>query len=118
MVRRLPCERPDHVVGLDAFDLDDGPAHGVHCRMDRLDLRDQIVRHGGPIGLVFGVQVVPEGLTLGIEHARDVVGRHLLAQHAQHGDEPAQRSGRLARRRAQIGQRVIRAIQVARPIEQ
>ena len=118
MVRRLPCERPDHVVGLDAFDLDDGPAHGVHCRMDRLDLRDQIVRHGGPIGLVFGVQVVPEGLTLGIEHARDVVGRHLLAQHAQHGDEPAQRSGRLARRRTQIGQRVIRAIQVARPIEQ
>ncbi len=106
MLCGLACERADDIVGLDALDFDDGPAECPYRRVDGLDLGHQIIRHGGPIRLVFGVQVVPEGLTLGIEDARNVVGRNLLAQRAQHSDESADRSGGLAGSGSQVRQRM------------
>ncbi len=79
MLAGVARQRADHIVGLDTLDFDDRPAQRPHRGMDRFDLCHQILRHGGTIGLVFGVKVVAKRLTLGIEDARQVVGRDLLA---------------------------------------
>ena len=66
------CGRPggegaDDVVGLDAVDHQQGPAGGPYCRVNGLDLTDQVFRHGRTVGLVFGEPVIAEGLALGVE---------------------------------------------------
>ena len=89
-------KRRDHVVGFDPGDFNDRPAKRPNRFMNRLNLAPKIVRHCGPICLVFGKQVVPKRLTLGIENAGDVPRFHLLPQHVQHRNEAAQRARRLA----------------------
>ncbi len=42
---RLHRQRADHVVGFDAFDHQDRPAHRAHRFVYRFDLPDQVVRH-------------------------------------------------------------------------
>jgi len=65
----LSRQRADHIVGLDAVDHQDRPAAGGDAGVDRLDLQAQVVGHRRPVGLVFGVPVVAEGLALGVENA-------------------------------------------------
>ena len=60
-------QRADHIVGLDALDHDQRPAHGAHHAMNRLDLRPQVLGHRGAIGLVLGVELVPKRLSRCIE---------------------------------------------------
>ena len=67
--RRLPRQRADHIVGLDAVDHQDRPAASGDAGVDWLDLKTQIVRHRRPIGLVLRIPVVAEGLAFGIEDA-------------------------------------------------
>jgi hypothetical protein len=47
-----------------------------------------------------------------------MLGRELLAQLLHHRDEAVQRAGRKAVRSAQVGQRVIGAVEVARPVDE
>jgi hypothetical protein len=108
--RRPPGERRDHVVRLDALDLDHRPAERPRGLVDRLDLQGEVVGHRLAVGLVLGVHVVAEGLSLGVEHAREIVRMDLLAQRAQHADESADRPGRLAARGPQIRKRVESAV--------
>jgi hypothetical protein len=114
----LHGQRADHVVGLDALDHQDRPAHVAHHLVDRLDLLAQVFRHRGARGLVLGVHIVAEGLALGVEHAGDVGGREVGAQAAQHVDHAVHRAGRVAVRAAQVGQRVEGAIQVAGTVDE
>ena len=103
-------ERRNHVVGFDAFNLDDRPAQRTHCCADRLNLAAEIVWHCGPIRLVFGKKIIAKRLTLGIENAREMLRFDLLPQYVQHRNEAAKRAGRLAARGAQIRQRVVCAV--------
>ena len=56
----------------------------------------KIVRHRRPVGLVLGIEVVAEGLALGVEHAGAIIGRVVLVQPAQHVEHAVDRAGRLA----------------------
>ena len=67
--RRLPGERADDVVGLDARLHDQRPAERGNAFMQRRDLARQILRHRRPIGLVFRIPLVAEGFALGVEDA-------------------------------------------------
>jgi hypothetical protein len=102
----------DHVVGLDAVDDDERPALGADRRVQRLDLATQIVWHRRAMLLVGRIEFVAESLALGVEHAGDIIGRVVLAQPVQHGEHALDRIGRFARRVAQVGQRVERAIEM------
>ncbi len=102
----------DHVVRFDAIHHQDRPAHVAHHFVDRFDLLAQVFRHRGARCLVFGIQVVAEGLALGIEDAGDVGGRKVGAQAAQHIDHAVHGAGREAVRAAQVGQRVVGAIKI------
>ena len=117
--RRCPRgERADHVIGLHAIDHEQRPAQRAHCGMDRLDLRGEVLRHRGPVRLVLGVEVVAEGLALGVEHHRPVRAGVLTSQTPQHVDDAMQRSGRLASASAQVGQRVVGAVEVGGAVDE
>lgn len=75
-------ESADHVVGFHPVHHQQGPAGGLHGLMDGRDLQGQVLGHGRPVGLVFRVPVVPEGLALGIEDHRLVVRLEVTFQAA------------------------------------
>jgi hypothetical protein len=68
----LAREGADDVVGLEAGDHHQRPAHGPHELMDDRDLPSQVLGHFRPVRLVLGVDVVPEGLARRIEDHRPV----------------------------------------------
>ena len=80
-----------------------GARHGVSVRSG---LR-QIVRHGGPVGLVFRVHVVAESFTLGIEHTGNIGRRIILDAGARsivdqcHTSPPPGKPARIASREGQ-----------------
>ena len=100
LLGRLAGERADHVVGLDPFDHQEGEAHRLDHLVNGGDLAAQIVRHAGAGRLVLGVDVVTEGLALGVEHHGHMAVGVLLAQAAHHvGHHPdgaAWQTGRCA----------------------
>ncbi len=114
----LAGERADHVIGLDTIDHDDRPAQRAHRLVDRLDLPGEIVGHRRAMFLVCGVQRIAEGLALGVEHAGAILCRVIVAQLAQHVDHAVDGPRGQAFAVAQIRQRVISAIQIARPIDE
>src|SRR5204862_8000017 len=61
---------------------------------------------------------VAKRLAGSVEHDREVIRLAVLYQSAQHGNDPAYGTGRLAARRAQIGQRMKRTIEVRRAVDQ
>ena len=111
-------QRADRVVGLDAGHLEHRPAEQAHHLVDRLDLAHQVVGHRRARGLVLRIPVVAKGLALGVEHAGRVLGRIALAQPAHHAHHAVHRAGGKAVGRAQVGQRVVGAVQVARAVDQ
>ena len=111
-------DRADRVVGLDAGDGEDRPAEQLDRLDDRLDLLREVVGHRRPRRLVLGIPVVAEGLALVVEDARAVRGRVLLAQQLHHRDDALDRSGRDAAGAAQVGKRVIGAVEVARAVDE
>ncbi len=114
----LHGQRADHVVGLDALDHQDRPAHEAHHFMDRLDLLAQVFRHRRTRSLVLGIQVVAEGLAFGIEHAGNVGGRKVGAQAAQHIDHAVHGAGREAVRAPQVGQCMEGAVEIAGTVDE
>ena len=115
-------ERGDHVIGLDAGNRHHFPAQQLHHFMDRLDLRAQVVRHGGTLGFVFGIDLVAEGRAAGVEHADGVVGGDVLAQRLHHIDHAANRAGgrtaRVTGNGAQVGHGMEGAVEVAGAVYQ
>ncbi len=111
-------QRADGVVGLDARRHQHRPAEQLHHLVDRLDLPDQVFGHRRALRLVLGVPLVAEGVALGIEHAGRVLGLHVLQRALEHGHHAVDGAGREAVGAAQVGQRVVGAVQVARAVHQ
>ena len=57
----------DHIVGLNARHCQQRQSHGLDDLVNGLDLTGEILRHGRPVSLVLFIQVMPEGLALGVE---------------------------------------------------
>ena len=74
----------DEVVGLPVGQLDRGDAEGGGGVADEGELRDQLRRRLGALGLVLVVQVVPEGGAPGIEDDGDVGAFVVLQQAGEH----------------------------------
>jgi hypothetical protein len=117
-LRTQPGQRADGVVGLDARRHQHRPAQQLHNLMDGLDLLAHGLGHGRAVGLVLGVPVVAEGLAGGVEDTGRVLGRELLAQLLQHRHHAVDGAGGHAARAAQVGHRVVGAVQVAGAIDQ
>ena len=111
-------QRADHVVGLHARLAQDGQAHAAHRFEQRLDLRAQVVGHGRAMRLVFGEQLVAERLARSVEHHGDALGIVVLEELREHVQHAEHRAGGLAARIAERRQRVKRAIQVRRAVDQ
>ena len=114
---RRQRQRADHVVGLHALLAQDGKAQCPDDLQHGLDLAAQLVRHRRPGGLVLRIHVLAERRSRGIQHERQVV-RLLLQRGTQHVDHAEQRAGGLALGIGQRRQRVERAIQIARSVDQ
>ena len=81
-------QRADHVVGLEPLLLDEGDVEGLEHLLDQVELATELVRRAGPVRLVLGVDLRPEGLPGHVEGDSDV-GRRLVAEHVdQHRGEP------------------------------
>jgi hypothetical protein len=113
----LARERADHVVGLDAGNAQHRDAQRLDQLDHRLDLLPHLVRHRWAVGLVLRIQRVAERGARGVEHERGVA-RLLLQRGAQHADDAVQRAGGKPVGRGERRQRVERAVQVRRPIDQ
>ena len=111
-------QRADGVVGLDARHFEHRPAEQAHGLVDRLDLLRQRLGHRRALRLVLGVPVVAEGRPLGVEDTHRVLGRVALAQPLHHRQHAVDRAGGKAVRAAQVGQRVVGAVQVAGAVDQ
>ncbi len=119
--RRLRRQRADDVVRLDPVDDQQRPAERCDRGVQRLDLADEVAGHRWPVGLVGGVPVVAEGAPLGVEDAGLVVDSWLLVvalDPPQHVEHAVQGAGRLAPRRAQVGQRVEGAVEIGGSVDQ
>ena len=57
----------DHIVGLNARHCQQRQSHGLDDLVDGFDLAGEILRHGRPVSFVLFIQVMPEGLALGVE---------------------------------------------------
>ena len=91
------------------------PAHGFE---QRLDLRAQVVGHRRAMRLVLGEQLVAEGLARGVEHDRDAFRVVVLEELREHVEHAEHRAGRFAARIAERRQRVERAIQIRRAVDE
>ena len=117
-LRSLTAQRADHVIGLDALDLQQRQTHRPNGLEYRLDLAPEVVGHRRPRRLVLAVNVVAKRLARRVEHDRDMrVGlfAYELVDHRQHA---VQRAGRLARRIRKVRQRVVRPVKVGRAVDQ
>ncbi len=74
----------DHVVGLDAPDLEKGDAVGSHQVLDHAELGFQLVGHGLSVGLVVFEGLVAERGTLGVEDDGDVLGFSVAEELGEH----------------------------------
>ena len=115
--RRRGAQRADHVVRLDALDLQQGQTHGPDRVEDGRDLRAQLVGHRRAGGLVLRVDVVAEGLAGRVEHDADSRARVLADELVDHRQDAVQGAGGLTLRVAQARQRMERPVQVGRSID-
>ena len=74
----------DHVVRLEARQLDLGDAEGLGRLADQGELRDQLGRRVRAVRLVVGVDVVAEGQPAGVEHHRQVAAAMVGQEARQH----------------------------------
>ena len=78
------CQGPDHVVGLDAPDLEKGDAVGPDQVPDHADLGLQFVGHGLSVCLVVFEGLVAERRPLGVEDHGDVFGLAVAQELCEH----------------------------------
>ena len=118
LLRCLPRERADDVVGLDTDHPQQRQTEGGHGFQHRLDLRAQLVRHRRPVRLVGLEQVVAERPARRIEDDRNALGLIVLQELDEHVDDAEDRTGGLALRVRQRWQRVECPVQVGRTVDQ
>ena len=70
---RLNRQRANHIIGLHPIHHNQWPAQGLHGLKHGWNLGGQIFRHGRPIGLVFGINRIPEGGAFGIKDTGHVM---------------------------------------------
>ena len=105
LLRRLPGDGADHVVGLVAFTLQNGHVERLHDLADALNLDIQLVGHLFARAFVVGIQLVALGQPL-VEGDGEVLGRIVGEQDVQQGaGEAVGGVGRLARLRGERVQR-------------
>ena len=109
-------ERPDDIVGLHATDNQQRQPHGPNHVMDWLDLHGQIVRHRRAGGLVVFVQIVAEGLALGVKHHHHFRAWKILFQFPDHTDNTLYGARGVALAGHQWRQGMISAEEVGRTI--
>ena len=78
----------------------------------------QLSGHRRPVRLVLRVQIVAEGLALGVEDHRRELGRHFRLQSLQHVRHAVRGAGGISLRVGERGHRVKRAIQVRGAVHQ
>ena len=83
-------EGADDVVRLDAGYPQQRQAHRLDDGEQGVDLGFEFVRHRRAIGLVFRIQLVPEGLALRVEDHRDVGRVVLVDELVEHVDAGAE----------------------------
>ncbi len=89
---------PDDVVGLVAGQFQGRDVEGPHHVADRPHLGPQVVGHGGPVGLVVGIEAGSEGDPAHVENHRHVLRVMVLEQLEQHLDKAVDGIGRVAGR--------------------
>ena len=114
----LPRQRADHVIGLDAANFQQRPAHRDNRFLQRADLRRQFIGHRRTVGLVFGVEIIAKGFALGIENAGAVLRRHILVQPAQHVEHAINGIGGFAAAVAQVANRMEGAVKIGRSVNE
>jgi len=90
----LPGQGSDHVVGLDARDLQQGDPVGPHEILHHVDLGLQFVGHGLAVGLVGFEGLVAERGPPGVEDDGDVLGLALPQEPGEHVVEAVDGVGR------------------------
>ena len=114
---RPPHQRRDHVVGLEAGDLEDRDLEGLHQLARDRDLRREVLGLRVAGRLVVRVELVAEVLPARIEDHQQVVGR-LLADHlAEHRHEAVGGVGGSAVGGAQLRDREEGAVERIRAVD-
>ena len=108
----------DQVVGLEVGHLDARQVEGPGRLADHLELRDQVFRRIGPLGLVVRIDLVSEGVGALVEDHRQAVGIALAQQLDQHVGKAEGRVGRRAVRGVARRDREIGPEDVARAVDQ
>ncbi len=112
----------DQVVGLETLHLDAGQAPGAHSVADEAELRDQVVRRLGAVGLVAVEHLVAERVRGGVENdgeMRRPLGAEARDHLVQHAAEAGDRADRQAIGGAgQRRQRVVGPEDIGRAVDQ
>ena len=108
----------DQVVGFEPVHVDGRHVERFGRLAHQFELRDQVVGCRWAVRLVFGVDVIAEGLARAVEDDGDEIGLRVLDQLHQHLGEPEHRVGRRAVGRRHRRQRVIGAEDEARAVDQ
>ena len=123
LLKRHLSQGTNHIVRLNTRLHHDGPTHGPGHFMNVGDLSGKVLRHAGPVRLVFGVNVVTKGFTRRIEHTGDTIGGDIVSvvictQASKHVNHAVNGTSGLACAVSQIGHGMKGTVQVARPINQ
>ena len=106
------------IVRLHVGDNQQWQPHGADNLVDGGDLLAQVFRHRRTVGLVLLVQVVAEGLALGIEHHHHLGAREVLLQPSQHADHAFDGPGGVALTGGQGGQGMVGPEQVGGTVDE
>ncbi len=117
-IRALLRQCADHIVRFDSRHAQQRHAHRADHIVQRLHLRAHVIRHRCAMRLVLIEEIVPERSAGRVEHHRDPLGRFLFDHFVQHIEHAQHRAGRFAARVGEGRQRVERAIQIARAVDQ
>ena len=93
-------------------------AHGFDRFEQRPDLRAQLVGHRRPVGFVLGVQLAAERLAGSVEHDGHARRLPLVEQLVEHVDDAEHGVRRLAACRRQRRNRVKRAVEIRRAVDE
>jgi len=105
-------QRADDIIGLHAFNAQQGETQRNHTGVQWLDLHPHVIGHARAVGLVLGVHVIAKCPALGIENHRERAVRILLAQAFEHVQYALHGACRQPFGRSQRRQRVEGAVQI------
>ncbi len=111
-IARRAGERADEVVGFPLGRADDRNVKSLEDFVHERDLHDQIVRHRPAVFLVIRILRGAHRLPPLVERHGDAVGIEILEQHPQRGREAVDRVRRKPRRRRQVADGEVGAIDV------